>query len=302
MKAGTGSNFFPMLAVIGSILSLTVGTSFGKQLFPLLGPGGTALSRVLLAALLLQLIWRPWQEKLSRQDKFKLLQFGLILGLMNFFFYQTIARLPLGISIAIEFTGPLTVAVMLSRRLIDFVWVGVTALGLWLLLPMGFTHGGESSASGLDPLGLVFAFVSALLWGLYIVFGKRITHLHGGRSTTWGMTVAALTIAPLAIAESGAKLVQPQLFLPALGLAIASSAIPYSLEMYALKKLPKHTFGILLSLEPAVGALSGLFILHEVLTFNQWLGIACVMSASIGTTFAAKQDRAPLDAVAPDAL
>lgn len=301
MKGGRNFNLLPMLAVVGSIISLTVGTSYGKQLFPLLGPGGTALYRVFLAALLLLVIWRPWREQYSRQDWKGLIQFGLILGLMNFFFYQTIARLPLGIAIAIEFTGPLTVAIMLSRRFIDFVWVGITTAGLCLLLPLD-TKVDAALSLALDPLGLFFAFVSALLWGLYIVFGKRVTHLHGGRSTALGMTVAALTILPMAVHESGAKLYQPQLFLAALGLAIASSAIPYSLEMYALKKLPKHTFGILLSLEPAVGALSGLLILHEVLTFSQWLGIACVMSASIGTTFAAKQEKAPLDAVAPDAL
>ncbi len=279
----TELNLLPILAVVGSIVSLTVGTSCGKQLFPLVGPGGTAAYRVVFASLLLLSIWRPWRASLSAKDAKALALYGVTLGLMNFVFYQAINKLPLGIAIAIEFTGPLTVAVVLSRRVIDFVWIGLTLSGLGLLLPL------RASETALNPQGVAFALASALLWALYIVFGKRLGHLHSGRATALGMTIAAITIFPLGLAESGARLFQPNLILPGIGLAIASSAIPYSLEMFALKRLPKKTFGILLSMEPAVGALTGFFILHEILSWTQWLAIACIMIASIGTALDSKK-------------
>lgn len=278
-----GLNLLPTLAVIGSIISLTVGTSYGKQLFPLIGPGGTAAYRVVFAAMILLAIWRPWRSRLSRKDAIAIALYGGTLGLMNFVFYQAIDRLPLGIAIAIEFTGPLTVAVLSSRRLIDFLWIALAVLGLAFLLPF------RVNAHSLNPVGIAFAFASALLWALYIIFGQRLAHLRGSQATSCGMLVAALTILPLALLESGPHLVQPALFLPGIALAIASSAVPYSLEMFALKKLPKNTFGILLSLEPAVGALSGLFVLHETLSLTQWFAIAFIMSASAGTTYGAKQ-------------
>lgn len=282
-------NLLPMLAVLGSIVSLTVGTSYGKHLFPALGPGGTAAYRVVFAAIILLAVWRPWQTRLERKDVQAIALFGIILGLMNFVFYEAIARLPLGIAIAIEFTGPLTVAVLSSRRIIDFVWIGLTVLGLFLLLPF------HANAQALDAVGMCFAFASALFWGLYIVSGKRLAHLPSGQATALGMAAAALTIFPLGLAEAGARLFQPHLFAAGVGLALASSAVPYSLEMFALKKLPKNTFGILLSMEPAVGAISGFFVLHEVLSWMQWVGIVCIMSASIGTTFGVKKGPAETD-------
>jgi inner membrane transporter RhtA len=291
-------NLLPIIAVLGSIVSLTVGTSYGKQLFPLIGPGGTAAYRVVFASLLLLIVWRPWRVRLSLKDAKAIALYGVTLGLMNFVFYQAINKLPLGIAIAIEFTGPLTVAVLLSRRTMDFVWIGLAVLGLGLLLPV------RISQTSLDPQGVVFALTSAVLWGLYIVFGKRLAHLHSGRATALGMTIAALTIFPLGLAENGMRLFQPDLILPGIGLAIASSAVPYSLELFALKRLPKKTFGILLSLEPAVGALTGFFVLHEILSWTQWLAIVCIITASIGTSIDSKKQatETSLEDIPADAL
>lgn len=276
-------NALAMCAVLGSIVSLTVGTSYGKQLFPVIGAGGTAAYRVVFAAVILLAVWRPWRQRIARTDLIAVTIYGVTLGLMNFVFYQAIARLPLGVAIAIEFTGPLVVAVVSSRRLVDFVWIALTLVGLALLLPIN-----AGTAAQLDPVGIAFAFASALAWGLYIVFGKRVAHLPAGISTSLGMGVAALSVMPLAFAESGARLVQPSLLPAGIALAIASSALPYTLEMFALKRLPKNTFGILLSMEPAVGAVTGYIVLHEVLTWTQWAAIACIMSASMGSTFGAK--------------
>lgn len=287
-----------MAAVLGSIISLTVGTSYGKQLFLVLGAGGTASYRVIFAAFILLAVWRPWRTKLSRKDAIAIALYGITLGLMNFVFYEAIARLPMGVAIAIEFVGPLTVALISSRRFLDFVWIGLTVLGLYLLLPF------RVNANSLDPIGVLFAFASALCWGLYIVFGKRLSHVPSGAATAWGMSVAALTILPLGLAEKGAQLIQPHLILPGIALALASSAVPYTLEMYALKKLPRHTFGILMSLEPAFGALTGYFILHEILSAPQWIAIASIMSASIGATIGSKKEsRAnPLESIPADVL
>ena len=286
----------PIAAVLGSIISLTVGTSYGKQLFPVVGPGGTAAYRVVFAAVILLAFWRPWRNPLSGKDFKAILLYGITLGLMNFVFYEAIGRLPMGVAIAIEFTGPLTVALISSRRLIDFLWIALTVFGLYLLLPF------QVNANSLDPTGVAFAFASALCWGLYIVFGKGVSHLPSGIATSWGMLIAAITIFPLGFGESGTKLFQAPLIVPGFELALASSAIPYTLEMYALKKLPKNTFGILMSLEPAFGALTGFFILHEILSFMQWLAIGSIMSASIGATVASKPADSRDNDVTPDVL
>ncbi len=284
------------------MISLTVGTSYGKQLFPAIGPGGTAAYRVVFAAIILFLVFRPWKKRLSPNDIKKVTLYGVTLGLMNFTFYEAIGRLPLGIAIAIEFTGPLVVAVVSSRRIIDFAWIVLTIIGLWLLLPINLSNA-AGSVSTLDPIGIVFAFASALLWALYIIFGKRLSHLPSGPATSWGMMAAALTTLPLGFVETGAALFQPQLYAAGIGLAVASSAVPYTLEMFALKRMPKNTFSILLSLEPAIGALTGFFVLSEILTWTQWVAIACIMSASIGTAFGAKKEsESKLEDVPADVL
>lgn len=289
--------FLPVLAVLGSIISLTVGTSYGKALFETIGAGGTAAYRVVFAAVILMCVWRPWRLDLTSEDRAAIVRYGITIGVMNFFFYQAINRLPLGVAIAIEFTGPLAVAVLSSRRALDFVWVALTVIGLVLILPLHVSSStpiSTLSSSGLDPLGVVFAFVAALMWALYIVFGKRVSHLHGGAVAAWGMVAGSVVILPLAAMESGARLWAPHLIPAAVMLAIASSAIPYSLEIFALKRLPKNTFSILLSLEPAVGALTGFVVLHEVLSWQQWAAIGCIMSASVG---AAMQARKPVELV-----
>lgn len=289
--------FLPVLAVLGSIVSLTVGTSYGKALFETIGAGGTAAYRVVFAAIILMCVWRPWRFAVTAADRWAIVRYGITIGVMNFFFYQAINRLPLGIAIAIEFTGPLAVAVLSSRRVLDFVWVALTVLGLVLILPLHVSSPhpiSTLSSSGLDPLGVVFAFVAALMWALYIVFGKRVSHLHGGAVAAWGMVAGSVVIVPLAAMESGLRLWAPHLIPAALVLAVASSAVPYTLEMFALKRLPKNTFSILLSLEPAVGALTGFVVLHEVLSWQQWVAIACIMSASVG---AAMKARKPVEIV-----
>ncbi|MCC0808768.1 DMT family transporter [Methylobacterium sp. W2] len=271
----------PVAALVGSILSLVIGTSFAKQLFPVIGAEGTSAYRVTLAALLLLAVWRPWRRTLGRRDAGVVVLYGLVLGGMNLLFYLSLRTIPLGLAIAIEFVGPLTVAVASSRRAVDLVWVALALLGLCLLLPL------DRASAGLDPVGVACALGAALCWALYILVGQRAGHLPGGQAVALGMSVAALVILPFGIAQAGMALLSPSLVMAGLAVAILSSAIPYSLEMVALRGLPRQTFGILLSLEPVCGALAGFLILGERLTPLQGAAIACIMAASVGSTVGA---------------
>lgn len=271
------SPLIPYAALLGSIVTLCVGTSFAKSLFPLAGAQGVTAYRVGFAALILLVVWRPWRHPISREDLKKVAAYGAVVGLMNLSFYMAIRTIPLGLAIAIEFMGPLLVAVAHSRKLIHFVWIGLAVLGLGLLLPI------DPRATHLDPVGVGFACVAAVMWALYILLGKRVGHLHAGRTVALGMSTAALIVVPVGLVSAGATLFQPKLALLGLFVALLSSAIPYSLEMVALKGIPKRSFGVMLSVEPAVGALAGLVILHERLALTQWLAIVAIVAASVGT-------------------
>ena len=271
----------PLLAVLGSVVALGIGTSFAKQLFPQVGSLGTTALRVGFSALLLLLIWRPWRWPLSRADARSLLRYGVALGCMNLMFYQSLQSIPFGVAVAIEFSGPLAVAMFSSRKPVDFIWLALAVLGLGLLLPLGH------DVASLDPTGVGFALGAAACWAAYIVFGKRVGHLHAGHSVALGLSVAALTVVPFGIWHAGSALLDPQILLFGLGVAAISSAIPISLEMVALKRLPQEAFGIMTSLEPAVAALMGLMLLGEHLTGLQWLAIACTMLAAAGSSVTA---------------
>lgn len=271
------SRLLPYAALFGAIITLCVGTSFAKSLFPLVGAQGVSAYRVGFAALILLLAWRPWKHPLSRADLARVAMYGAVMGVMNLSFYMALRTIPLGVAIAIEFVGPLAVAVAGSRKLIHFVWIGLAVLGLGLLLPI------DPAATRLDPAGVGFACVAAVMWALYIILGKRVGHLHAGRSVALGMATAALIVAPIGIASAGAALFDPRLMALGLLVAVLSSAIPYSLEMIALRGIPHRSFGVMLSAEPAVGALAALVILGERLVATQWLAIAAIVAASVGT-------------------
>ncbi len=285
----------PYAALLTAMLSLAFGTSFAKQMFPLVGAEGTAALRVGLAALMLLAVFRPWRLRLGRDDLMRVLAFGLVLGVMNLTFYMSLRTIPLGLALAIEFTGPLTLALIHARRLIHFVWIGCAAVGLLLLLPL------RGGAAALDPVGVGFALIAAVCWALYIVFGKRLGHIPPGPSVAMGMSVAALVILPFGVATAGVGLFAPSILLLAVVVAIASSALPYSLDMVAMRGMPKRTFGVLLSVEPAIGAVAGMIFLHELLTGQQWLAIACIIAASAGAILTTGKERAatPADAPAP---
>jgi inner membrane transporter RhtA len=276
MAAPTKS-LLPYAALLGAIVTLCIGTSFAKSLFPIVGAQGTSAYRVGFSAVVLLIVWRPWRHPLKPADLKAVAMYGAVMGLMNLSFYMALRTIPLGLAIAIEFTGPLALALIHSRKLIHFVWIALAVLGLGLLLPL------KGGADALDPVGVGFAAMAAVLWALYIILGKRTGHLHAGRTVAWGMTTAALILVPIGLITAKANLFQPKLLALGLVVAVLSSAIPYSLEMIALKGIPKRSFGVLLSAEPAVGALAGLVMLGEMLAPLQWLAIAAIVAASVGT-------------------
>ena len=288
--SGARAPLLPYAALLAAIVTLCVGTSFAKTLFPLVGAQGVSAYRVGFSALILLAIWRPWRHPLSRADLRTVAMYGAVMGTMNLCFYMSIRTIPLGLAIAIEFMGPLVLAVVHSRRLIHFVWIALAVLGLGLLLPI------NPGAKPLDPVGVAYACAAAVMWALYIILGKRAAHLHAGRSVALGMTTAALIVAPIGVVSAGATLFDPKIAAFGLLVAVLSSAIPYSLEMIALRGIPKRSFGVLLSLEPAVGALAALAILHERLALTQWLAIAAIVAASVGTILTT-----PAEAMSEDA-
>ena len=273
----------PLLAVFGSVVALGVGTSFAKQLFPVVGSLGTTALRVGFSALLLLLIWRPWRKPLSRAEVLSLIRYGVALGCMNLMFYQSLKTSPFGVAVAIEFSGPLTLAVFTSRQRIDFLWIALAIAGLALLLPFGNISIDGNDVSALNPEGVFCALVAAVFWAAYILFGKKVGHLHAGHSVSLGLSVAAISVVPFGIWHAGSALWQPQILLAGLVVGAISSAIPISLEMVALKRLTPGAFGVMTSMEPAVAALLGLLVLNEQLTAPQWLAIGLVMCAAAGS-------------------
>ena len=274
---------WPVAALMGSLVSLSVGTSFAKHLFPAIGAEGTTAYRILFAMLLLMALWRPWRRRWTLQDIGPLALYGVTLGAMNLLFYTSLKTIPFGLAIAIEFTGPLAVALWTSRRATDLLWVALAAAGLALILPWQ----GLDAPGALDPAGMGFALAAGVCWALYIVFGQQVAHRYGGLATPMGMLAAAVLVLPIGVAQAGAALLDTRWLLAGLAVAVLSSAIPYTLEMYALRHLPKRTFSILLSLEPAVGAVAGWIVLAERLSLQQMLAMAFIMTASMGAAWSA---------------
>jgi len=269
----------PALAGLAiAMVSVQIGASFAKALFPAVGAQGATALRVTLAALILVLTLRPWRKPPPRKTWLVLGGYGLALGVMNLSFYTSLQTIPLGVAVALEFTGPLAVAVLSSRRWIDFLWIALAVAGLAILLPIW------RQAHPVNPLGVGFALGAGVCWALYIVFGNRAGAAHGPGSTAIGMVIAALVVLPVGVAQAGTALLSPALLPVALGVALLSSVLPYSFEMFALTRIPIRVFGTLMSAEPAIAAGMGWLILHEHLTAPQWAAIGAIMAASLGAT------------------
>jgi inner membrane transporter RhtA len=272
------STLFSVGLLLIAMASIQSGASLAKSMFPVIGAQGTTTLRLIFASVIMMLILRPWRAKLTTKSLRTVIIYGMALGGMNFLFYMSLRTVPLGIAVALEFTGPLAVAIYASRRAIDFLWIGLAAIGLLLLIPMG-----EASA-GIDLVGAGYALGAGVCWALYILFGQKAGADNGVQTAALGVMIAALFVAPIGIVHAGAALLTPALIPVALGVAVLSTALPYTLEMVALTRMPARTFGTLMSIEPAIGALSGLLFLHEYLSLSQWMAILCIILASVGAT------------------
>ncbi len=269
-----------ILLLLVAMLSIQFSASQAKQLFPLLGTAGTAGLRLLFASALMAAWFKPWRMRFSKNVWF----YGTSLGLMNFSFYFALQRIPLGIGVALEFVGPLAVAIFTSKTKLDYVWALVAGLGIVLLIPEE-----SAGAGGLDPIGIGLALLAGGFWALYILFGKRVgSESTGGVAASMGMLVAALIVFPLGILIDGPRLLNLDA-LPAVFLVAAlGSALPYTLELIALRNLPPRTFGVLMSLEPALAALMGFTFLTEHLSPLQSAAILCVVISSLGSAVSNK--------------
>nr|WP_314569500.1 threonine/homoserine exporter RhtA [uncultured Pseudomonas sp.] len=282
------STLFPVGLLLIAMASIQSGASLAKSMFPIVGAQGTTTLRLIFASVIMLLLLRPWRAKLTAKSLRTVIVYGMALGGMNFLFYMSLRSVPLGIAVALEFTGPLAVAIYASRRAVDFLWIALAITGLLLLIPM------DDASSGIDPLGAGYALGAGICWALYILYGQKAGNDNGVQTAALGVMIAALFVAPIGIVHAGSALLTPSLIPVAIGVAILSTALPYTLEMVALTRLPARTFGTLMSIEPAFGALSGLFFLHEHLSLAQWLAITCIILASVGATVTMRSEPKPL--------
>lgn len=262
--------------VVAGIFSVQFGAAIAKHLFPLVPPTAMVWLRLATSAVIFLIVARPRIHGRTRVDWLVAFAFGVSLVTMNWAIYQSFARIPLGVAVTVEFLGPLTVAVVGSRRIVELVWVLLAGTGVVLL---GLSPG------SLNVAGVLFALLAGLGWACYILLsaqtGRRWPGIQG---LTVASMVGAIALAPPAILVSGGRLLQPEVLLLGVAVGLLSSVIPYSLELNALRRIPPRMFGILMSLEPAAAALTAMVLLREFLTWSQWLALVCVVSASVGAT------------------
>ena len=275
-------NIPPIYAVLLAIISVQCGAAIAKTLFPAIGAAGTASIRIGLSAIILLLAYRPNLKKITPQQWKIVIPYGLCLGAMNLIFYLAIERISIGLAVTLEFIGPLLVAIIGSKRLIDYCWVLLAGIGIALIAPWTNDH--------IDSLGVLFALLAGGLWASYIVLGGKISKImKDGDAVSTGMLFAALLILPFGFYENGLAHLTPKLFGMGIALAFLSSAIPFTLEMKALGQLPPRTFSILMSLEPAAASVCAFIFLQESLNFYEILAVICVVVASAGSTLTAKK-------------
>jgi len=281
----------PVWLVLVGIASVQVGAAFAKSLFDEVTPTTMVWLRLVTSTLVLLVLARPAVRGRSASDWGVVLAFGTSLAVMNWSIYESFARIPLGVAVTIEFLGPLTVALVGSRRRLDLLWVALAAAGVALL---------GAQRGDVDPVGVLFALVAGAAWAAYIYLSAATGSRWQGIS---GLSIASMVgtvgLAPFAIAAGGSLLLDPRILAIGLAVGLLSSVVPYSCELVALRSMTQHAFGILMSLEPAAAALVGVLILGELLGVAQWAAVACIVVASVGVTLSTSTSTTPMAAPAP---
>ncbi|CAI8972472.1 threonine/homoserine exporter RhtA [Pseudomonas sp. IT-P176] len=282
------STLFPVGLLLIAMASIQSGASLAKSMFPVVGAQGTTTLRLIFASVIMILLLRPWKAKLTARSLQTIAVYGVALGGMNLLFYMSLQTVPLGIAVALEFTGPLAVAIYASRKAIDFLWIGLAIVGLLLLVPT------DAASASIDLMGAGYALAAGVCWALYILFGQKAGADNGVQTAALGVMIAAIFVTPFGVAHAGTALFTPSLIPVALGVAVLSTALPYTLEMIALTRMPARTFGTLMSVEPAIAAMSGLLFLNEYLSVAQWMAISCIILASVGATLTMGREAKPM--------
>jgi inner membrane transporter RhtA len=261
--------------VLGAIASVQFGSAIAATLFAQVGPGGAVWLRLVFGTVILLALWRPRLRGYTRHQLALACVFGLVLGCMNLSFYSALHRIPLGIAVTLEFVGPLAVALAGSRRPVDLLWVAIAAAGIIALT--------QGDANHLNPLGVGFALLAGALWGTYIIVNARVGQaFEGGTGLALAMCVASVVILPFGVVQGGSHLLEPRSLALGAAIGLLSSAIPYSFEIEALRRIRPSVFGVLMSIEPAMAALAGFIVLGQSLSARQLLGMALVVVASVG--------------------
>ena len=276
--------WLPIVVLLVAMCSIQGGASLAKSLFPLVGAPGVTALRIALGTVILVVIFKPWRLRFTREQRLPLVLYGLSLGAMNYLFYLSLQTVPLGIAVALEFVGPLSVALFGSRRAIDFLWVVLAVLGLWYLLPLG------DDVSHVDLTGAAYALGAGACWAVYIITGQKAGEDHGPATVALGSLIAAIVFVPLGALQAGELLWHWSILPLGIAVAILSTALPYSLEMIALTRIPTRTFRPLMSMEPALAAMSGMVFLGETLNLQQTLALICIVVASIGSTLTLRKE------------
>lgn len=274
---GSLTRVSPTVLVLLSIASTQLGSAIAKSLFEQLNPFAVVLLRVGFAAIVLLLVWRPRWRTIPSSTYSSLILFGLALALMNLSFYLAIERVPIGIAVALEFIGPLGVAVFNSRRWKDVLWVALAALGILLLAPIGEMR--------VDVIGFLLALTAGAFWAAYILLSVRVGQaLPGGVGLALAMMCGAVCLLPVGIAFGEMHSLTPYLLIVGIGVSLLSSVLPYSFELEALRWMPVQIFGILLSLEPVAAAGIGFIVLGETLKIRAVIAVLLITIAAAGAT------------------
>lgn len=275
--------------VLLAIAAIQSGAGIATHLFPALGADGTVAVLIIFSALLLALAGRGRLRSFAPAlvRNWRLLgAFGVCIAAMNLFFFEAIARIPLGVAVAFEFIGPLGVAAFTSRRASHVFWVALAACGIVLLFPV--------SGADLDPVGIGFALTAGVGWACFILLARRVgRRLPGNDGLTIAMIIAAVTMLPLVAPVTGVLLADPWLLLIGLGVALLSTSIPFTLEFRALQRLSTRTCGVLVSLEPAVAALVGAVLLQQHIGTRGMVAVGCVVAAAIAVTLSDRSRSQP---------